>query len=159
MYGGLRSEAIPMFFEEGLMIAGAHDGWALNPRSREVIYVSLAWRATRAIADLKLHSNEFTMDEALQHCVGWCPRGWECKTDMDTWYDLEISMLQPGHATIYITGKNEFERLLADRAMQLGGAFNLQRFMDNFFASGMIPLSLARWKMTGFDDEIKKLQK
>ena len=111
MYGGLRSVAIPMFFEEGLMVAGAHDRWALNPRSREVIYVSLAWRAIRAIADLKLHSNEFTMEQALQHCVDWCPRGWECKADMDTWYDLEISMLQPGHATIYITGKNEFERL------------------------------------------------
>ena len=159
MFGGLRSEAIPMFFEEGLMVAGAHDRWVLNPRSREVIYVSLAWRATRAIADLKLHSNEFTMEEALQHCVDWCPRGWECKLDMDTWYDLEISMLQPGHATIYITGKNEFERLLADRAMQLGNTFSLQRFMDNFFASGMIPLSLARWEMTGFNDEIKKLQK
>jgi len=159
MFGGLRSEAIPMFLEEGLMVAGAHDEWALNPRSREVIYISLAWRATRAIADLKLHSNEFTMEEALQHCVEWCPRGWECKTDMDTWYDLEISMLQPGHATIYITGKNEFERLLTDRAMQLGEGFNLQQFMDNFFASGMIPLSLARWEITGMDDEIKELLK
>jgi len=159
LYGGLRSEAIPMFLEEGLMVAGALDGWALNPRSREVIYISLAWRATRAIADLKLHSNEFTMEEALQHCVDWCPRGWECKTDMDTWYDLEISMLQPGHATIYITGKNELERLLADRAMQLGEGFNLQQFVDNFFALGMIPLSLARWELTGMDDEMKELQK
>ena len=43
--------------------------------------------------------------------------------------------------------------------MQLGDTFNLQRFMDDFFASGMIPISLARWEMTGFDDEIKKLQK
>ncbi len=159
LYGGLRSEAIPMFFEEGLMIAGAHDEWTLNPRSREVIYISQAWRATRAIADLKLHSNEFTMEEALTHCVDWCPRSWECKTDMDTWYDLEISMLQPGHATIYITGKNEFERLLTDRAIQLGDAFNLQQFMDGFFATGMIPISLARWEITGFYDEIIKLQR
>lgn len=66
-------------------------------------------------------------------------------------------MLQPGHATIYITGKNELERLMADRAMQLGDTFNLQEFMDSFFASGMIPISLARWEMTGLDDEIKKL--
>jgi len=159
LFGGLRSEAIPMFLEEGLMVAGGHDEWALNPRSREVIYISQAWRATRAIADLKLHSNEFTMEEASQHCVEWCPRGWECKTDMDTWYDLEISMLQPGHATIYITGKNEFERLLADRAMQLGDGFVLQQFMDNFFALGMIPLSLARWEITGLDDEMKEFQK
>jgi len=156
LYGGLRSEALPMFMEEGMIPAGLHEGWDLNPRSREVIYVSLAWRATRAIADLKLHNNEFTMDQALQHCVQWCPRGWECKTDMDTWYDLEVSMLQPGHATIYITGKNELERLMAERAMQLGDAFNLRQFMDTLFASGMIPISLARWEITGFDDEIRE---
>ena len=112
----------------------------------------------RAIADLKLHSNEFTLDEALQHCVECCPRGWECKTDMDTWYDLEVSMIQPGHATIYITGKNELERLMTDRAMQLGDNFNLRQFMDEFFASGMIPISLIRWEMTGLDDEIRKLE-
>jgi len=158
LYGGLRSEALPMFMEEGMIPAGLHDDWELNPRSREVIYVSLAWRATRAIADLKLHNNEFTMDQALEHCVQWCPRGWECKTDMDTWYDLEVSMLQPGHATIYITGKNELERLMADRAMQLGDAFNLRQFMDTLFASGMIPISLARWEITGLDDEIRELQ-
>ncbi len=157
LYGGLRSEALSTFMEEGLIPAGLHDEWDLSPRSREVIYISLAWRAIRAVADLKLHSNEFTMEKALQHCVEWCPRGWECKTDMDTWYDFDISMLQPGHATIYITGKNELERLMADRAMQLGDTFNLQEFMDSFFASGMIPISLTRWEMTGLDDEIKKL--
>ena len=158
LFGGVRAEALSTFMEEGLMIAGLHDKWDLNPRSREVIYISLAWRATRAIADLKLHSNEFTMDQALQHCVEWCPRGWECKKDMDTWYDLHYSMLQPGHATIYINGKNEIERLMADRAMQLGPAFNLREFMDSFLASGLTPISLTRWEMTGFDDEIKELR-
>lgn len=155
LYGGLRSEALAMFMEEGTMIAGMHDNWKLNPRSREVIYIALAWRAIRAIADLKMHSNEFTMDEALEHCVDWCPRGWECKEDMDTWYDLEISMQQPGHATIYITGKNELEKLLAERAMQQGEKFNLRKFMDEFLASGMIPVSLTRWEMTGLKDEVR----
>jgi hypothetical protein len=157
LYGGLRSEAVPMFLEEGLIYAGLHDKWRLSPRSREIIYVALAWRATRAVADLKLHSNEFTMEEALQHCAEWCPRGWECKEDMDTWYDFEHSMTRPGHATIYITGKNELEKLLADRAMQLGDKFNLRQFMDEFLAAGMIPIALTRWEMTGLDDEIKKL--
>ncbi len=76
LYGGFRPEALAMFMEEDMMIAGLHDEWDLNPRSREVIYISLAWRAVRAIADLKLHSNEFTLEEALQHCAEWCPRGW-----------------------------------------------------------------------------------
>jgi hypothetical protein len=157
LYGGLRSEALAMFMEEATMIAGMHDKWKLSPRSREIIYIALAWRATRAVADLKMHSNEFTMEEALEHCVNWCPRGWECKEDMDTWYDLEISMLQPGHATIYITGKNELEKLLAERAMQQGENFNLRQFMDEFLASGMIPIALTRWEMTGFEDEITGL--
>ena len=158
LYGGLRSEALAMFMEEGTMIAGLHDNWKLTAHSREVIYIALAWRAIRAIADLKMHSNEFTMEEALKHCVDWCPRGWECKEDMDTWYDLEISMQQPGHATIYITGKNELEKLLAERAMQMGGAFNLRQFMDEFLASGMIPVSLTRWEMTGYEDEVNQFR-
>jgi hypothetical protein len=30
--------------------------------------------------------------------------------------------------------------------------------MDEFLAAGMIPMSLIRWEMTGFEDEIKKLR-
>jgi hypothetical protein len=158
LYGGLRAEAVSMFLEEDLIYLGLHDKWRLSPRSREIIYVALAWRATRAVADLKLHSNEFTMEDAMQHCAEWCPRGWECKEDMDTWYDFMYSMLRPGSATRYITGKNELEKLLTDRAMQLGDKFNLRQFMDEFLAAGMIPVSLTRWEMTGFEDEIKKLR-
>ena len=33
----------------------------------------------------------------------------------------------------------------------------LLQFMDEFLAAGMIPMSLIRWEMTGFDDEIKEL--
>ena len=33
----------------------------------------------------------------------------------------------------YITGKNELERLMADRAMQLGDTFNLQEFYGQLF--------------------------
>jgi hypothetical protein len=29
--------------------------------------------------------------------------------------------------------------------------------MDDFFATGMIPMSLIRWEMTGLEDEVKKL--
>jgi len=39
----------------------------------------------------------------------------------------------------------------------LGDKFNLQQFMDEFLAAGMIPMSLIRWEMTGFEGEIKKL--
>jgi uncharacterized protein (DUF885 family) len=48
-------------------------------------------------------------------------------------------------------------KVFRDRAQQLGDDFNLKEFMDEFMAAGMIPMSLTRWEMTGYDDEIKKL--
>lgn len=44
-----------------------------------------------------------------------------------------------------------------DRAHQLGDDFTLKQFMDEFQASGMIPISLIRWEMTGLQDEIREL--
>ena len=54
-------------------------------------------------------------------------------------------------------GKAHLEKLIADRAEQLGEKFDLKLFFDELHTYGMIPLSLIRWEMTGFDDEIKKL--
>jgi len=46
---------------------------------------------------------------------------------------------------------------LSDRAHQQGEAFNLGRFHDELLALDWIPVSLARWEMTGIDDEVKQL--
>ncbi len=56
-----------------------------------------------------------------------------------------------------VVDKAQFMKLIRDRAKQLGDAFNLRQFMDEYLAAGMIPMSLIRWEMTGFEDEIKKL--
>jgi hypothetical protein len=47
--------------------------------------------------------------------------------------------------------------LIADRAMQLGDRFKIKDFFDDYLASGVIPISLIRWEMTGKDDQIRKL--
>ena len=57
----------------------------------------------------------------------------------------------------YTVGKAQMERLVSDRARQLGDAFNLGTFHDEFLAAGPIPIALIRWEMTGNDDEIKAL--
>ena len=44
-----------------------------------------------------------------------------------------------------------------DRALQLGEEFDLKEFHDEFLASGWIPISLIRWEMTGYDDEVRDL--
>ena len=56
-----------------MMHAGLFDG---KPRTRELIWILLAQRAARAIGGLMLHSNEFTMEEAVQFASEWTPRGW-----------------------------------------------------------------------------------
>jgi uncharacterized protein (DUF885 family) len=71
--------------------------------------------------------------------------------------DELLYLQKPGYGTSYVIGKTHIERLLADRAQQLGERFSLKEFMDGFHASGMIPLSLIRWEMTGREDEIKEL--
>jgi uncharacterized protein (DUF885 family) len=58
-----------------------------------------------------------------------------------------------------VVGKAQFMKLIRDRAKQLGNDFSLRRFLDEFFAAGMIPMSLIRWEMTGNDDEIRELLK
>jgi uncharacterized protein (DUF885 family) len=64
----------------------------------------------------------------------------------------------PGFHTGVVMGKAQFMKLFRERAMQLGDKFVLRDFIDEFLAAGMIPFSLIRWEMTGYDDEIKELR-
>jgi hypothetical protein len=43
----------------------------------------------------------------------------------------------------------QLEILLAARRRQLGEAFTFKGFMDEFEATGMIPVSLITWELTG----------
>jgi uncharacterized protein (DUF885 family) len=72
-------------------------------------------------------------------------------------YDLQIYLRRPAYGMTYLAGKVQFEKLLSDRARQLGKDFDLGKFHDEFLASGSIPITLIRWEMTGLDDEVKKL--
>ncbi|MFQ5608928.1 MAG: hypothetical protein ACE5F8_01505, partial [Woeseiaceae bacterium] len=52
------------------------------------------------------------------------------------------------------------QRTLADFAKQVetsGESFNIRNFFDRLNAIDSIPISLARWEMTGLDDEIRTL--
>ena len=54
-------------------------------------------------------------------------------------------------------GKLQIDKLLSDRFHQLKDKFSLKEFHDQFLAAGTIPISLIRWEMTGYDDEVKHL--
>ncbi len=69
------------------------------------------------------------------------------------WGEQHLYLMQPGYGTSYIIGKIQIEQLMAERALQLGDEFTLQRFMDEFFAAGVIPVSMVRWQLTGNEGE------
>jgi hypothetical protein len=145
-----RSEGLATGVEEMMMHAGLFDD---RPRSRELVWVMLAQRAARAISGLYLHANEFTMEEAVEHAMRWTPRGWLTDGDLVR-FEQHLYLQQPGYGTSYLSGKIQIEQLMAEYALLQGDSFTVGRFFDAFFDAGVIPVTLARWEMTGERDAI-----
>lgn len=141
-----RTEGFATAFEELMMDAGMFD---TRPRSFELIYILVAERAARAIGDLKMHSNEFTLEQAAEFTSANTPRGWLSLKGNLVRGEQHLYLQQPGYGTSYVIGKLETDKLIADRKRQLGDQFTLRRFMDEFNATGLVPISLIRWELTG----------
>ncbi|NNE46582.1 MAG: hypothetical protein HKN37_07970 [Rhodothermales bacterium] len=152
-----RSEGTATGVEEMFMHAGLYDD---SPRSRELVWILLAQRAARGLGSLYAHANEMTMEEAGGVHMDWTPRGW-MKTEKELLvFEQHLYLRQPGYGTSYVTGKYLLERTLADYARQLeerGEPFRLKDFFDTLNTIDSIPISLARWELTGLDDEIRAL--
>jgi hypothetical protein len=144
-----RNEGTATAVEEMLMHAGLYDD---SPRSRELVWILLAQRAARGLGSLYAHANEMTMEEAGKVHMDWTPRGW-MKTEQDLLiFEQHLYLRQPGYGTSYVTGKYLLEQTLADYARQVdlrGETFELRTFFDRLHAIDSIPISLARWELTG----------
>ncbi len=149
-----RSEGLATGMEEMMMHAGL---WDDHPRGRELVYILLAQRAARAIGGLMQHANEWTVAEAAEFASEWVPRGWLPADGNTIIGEQHLYLQQPGYGTSYITGKVELEQLIAERAIQLGGEFTIKRFMDEFVGTGVIPISLVRWELTGRRDHLDRM--
>ena len=152
-----RNEGTATGVEEMFMHAGLYDD---RPRSRELVWIMLAQRAARGLGSLYAHANEMTMEEAGQIHQDWTPRGW-MKTEPDLMiFEQHLYLRQPGYGTSYITGKYLLERALADYAKlaeERGEEFRMKDFFDTLNRIDSIPIALARWEMTGLDDEIRMI--
>ena len=141
-----RAEGMATAMEEVILHAGYYDD---NPRAREVVWIMLAQRCARGLASLYAQANEFDLKQAKAFQVEWTPRGW-MRPDLDLLgFEQQLYLRQPGYGTSYVTGKYLIEQTLQDRSRQLGDAFTLRRFFDEFNAAGMMPVSLIRWQLTG----------
>jgi hypothetical protein len=152
-----RNEGTATGVEEMFMHAGLYED---SPRSRELVWILLAQRAARGLGSLYAHANEMTMEQAGRVHMDWTPRGW-MKTEPELLlFEQHLYLRQPGYGTSYVTGKYLLERTLADYAHLLetrGETFRLKDFFDRLNAIDSIPVVLARWEMTGRDDEIRQL--
>jgi uncharacterized protein DUF885 len=148
-----RTEGHATGWEEMMLQAGMFDA---RPRSRELIYVLLGQRAARALGDLRMHSNQFTLEQAAQFASSHTPRGW-LRLDANTVRsEQHLYLQQPAYGTSYLTGKIQVEATLAARKRQLGDSFTMRRFMDEFNAVGLIPASLVHWELTGDKPDVVK---
>ena len=149
-----RSEALAFGIEEWLMQLGLFDD---NPRSREITYTWLAFRAIRALSDLRMHSNEYSLDDALENLANGVPNGW-AEVDSDAvWWDIEETLRAPGHSANYTVGKNMIQQLMVEQAQQLGDDFSIRRHYDDFMNGGIMPIALSRWELTGYGDQMAQL--
>lgn len=150
-----RNEGTATGVEEMFMHAGLYDD---HPRSRELVWIMLAARAARGLGSLYAQANEMTMAEAGTVHTEWTPRSWMKMEPELLKFEQQLYLRQPGYGTSYITGKYLLERTLADYAQQKDARnepFVMREFFDRLNAIGCIPISLARWEMTGLDDEIR----
>lgn len=148
-----RNEGTATAVEEMFMHAGLYDD---SPRTRELVWIMLAQRAARGLGSLYAHANEMTMEEAGQVHMEWTPRGWMKTEKALLISEQHLYVRQPGYGTSYITGKYLLERTMADYARQLeerGETFTLKDFFDRLNAIDSIPISLARWELTGLKSD------
>ena len=150
-----RTEGHATGWEELMMQAGMFDA---RPRSRELVYILVAERAARALGELRMHSNEMTLEQASAFACAHTPRGWLRMDGNLVRAEQHLYLQQPGYGTSYLIGKIEIEKLLSERKAQLGDSFRMKRFMDDFNAAGLIPAALLRWELTGRKpDELKRM--
>jgi uncharacterized protein DUF885 len=150
-----RTEGHATGWEELMMQAGMFDS---RPRSRELVYIMLAERAARALGDLRMHANQWTLEQASVFASENTPRGWLSLQGSLVRDEQFLYLQQPAYGTSYVIGKIEIEKLLVESRRRLGDAFTMKRFMDEFNAAGLVPAALLRWEMTGqMPDDVRRM--
>ena len=148
-----RSEGLATCMEETFMHAGL---WDDNPRARELVWIMLAQRCARGLASLYAQANMINYEQARKFQVEWTPKGWTGDENL-VGFEQQLYLRQPGYGSSYVTGKYLIEHLMMDMSRKQLNNFKLYNFFDEFYSTGIIPVSLVRWQMTGLDDEIKSI--
>ena len=143
-----KSEGWSTYWEETAMQLGYYDE---RPRSRELIYNFLRLRAMRVIVDVKMALGEMDVDEAVAALM-------TIPLDERIASEEALDFLAaPTGGIVYLIGKLQIERLLAERRQQLGARFELGPFHDELVAAAWVPVELTRWEMTGHGENVQRM--
>jgi uncharacterized protein (DUF885 family) len=132
------------------------EGWALY--SEEMMYRAglygmddpsqwlgvlggIRFRAARIVADVKLHTGQFTYDE----CVEWMTKTLGAETESAEQYvrkEVQRYTYTPTIQMSYLMGKREIERLRDAAQKRDGSDFSEHKFYDALMAEGSIPPTL-----------------
>jgi hypothetical protein len=98
-------------------------------------------RNARFIVGIKLHTGQFTFDQAVDFFV---KEGYQSRA---------VGTVEAKRGTgdptylYYTLGKLQIQKLRADVAAKQGGAFNLKQFHDSFMQQGFAPIKIVRHAM------------
>ncbi len=149
-YDSGANEGIGFYAEEMMLQAGLFED---SPRTREIIYNFMRFRALRVEVEVKLSTGEFTIEQAADYFMKTVPL--DRATAME---DATFYASVPGVGISYQTGKLQIMKLLAEARLALGDKFNLREFHDFVWKNGNVPIALLRYEYLGTTDEIDALQ-
>lgn len=127
-----------------------------GPRTREWMYSLHIMRAERVYVAVKFADGTMKPADVERHFMQTVP-GMEPHVAKQ--HEVWRKFTDPAQVLTYQVGRTEVYKLLRDRMMQLGDRFNLREFHDQLLATGQIPITLARWELTGLDDQVRHLWK
>ncbi len=138
------------------------EGWALyceeamydqglygrdSPARRLAILGGIRFRAARVVADVKLHTGQFTYDQ----CVDWMCEALDADSESDREFirkEVRRYTFSPTYQMSYLMGKREIMALRRAAEQRDGDRFSLKAFHDALLAEGSIPPTLM-WDIMG----------
>jgi hypothetical protein len=132
-----RTEGFATAIEELMMHAGLFEG---RTRSRELVFVMVAQRAARALGDLHMHDNTWTLEQAAEFASRETPRSW-LRLDGHTVRGEQLLWLRrPSYGTTYTVGKAMTDDLVT--RMSKNGPLPMKALLDGVNRVGLLPMSL-----------------
>lgn len=141
------------------------EGWALyceemmyqhglygdDPAHWLTILSGIRFRAARIIADVKLHTGQFSFEE----CAAWMIEQLDIETKSGRDYilsEVRRYAATPTQPMSYLMGKREIVRLREAMAQEKGEEFVLKDFHDSLLAAGSLPPALI-WEIFGLTQD------